>query len=166
MTGVLPVIFASSIASLPTMIASFFNAPKEGSFWYYFLKYTQSPSVVYNILYFLLIIAFSFFYAFAQFNPVEIANNMKNNGGFIPGLRPGRPTASFISRVMKNITVIGSLFLAFIAILPIIISAFSESLGNIALSGTTLLIIVGVALETVMQLEAQMIMRHYKGFLD
>lgn len=166
MTGVMPVIFASSIVSLPTIIASFFNAPAEGSFWFYFLKYTQSPSIVYIILYFLLIIAFSFFYAFAQFNPVEIANNMKNNGGFIPGLRPGRPTASFISRVMKNITVIGSLFLAFIAILPIIISAFSESLGNIALSGTTLLIIVGVALETVMQLEAQMIMRHYKGFLD
>ena len=165
MTGVMPIIFASSIVSLPTMIASFFPAP-TGGFWYYFLKYTQAPSAVYIILYFILIIAFSFFYAFAQFNPVEVANNMKNNGGFIPGLRPGRPTAEYISRVMKNITVIGALFLAFIAILPIIVSAFSASLGNLALGGTTLLIVVGVALETVQQLESQMIMRHYKGFLE
>lgn len=165
MTGVLPIIFASSIVSLPTMIASFFQKPTSG-FWFYFLKYTQAPSAVYIILYFVLIIAFSFFYAFAQFNPVEVANNMKNNGGFIPGLRPGRPTAEYISRVMKNITVIGALFLAFIAILPIIVSAFSESLGSLALGGTTLLIVVGVALETVQQLESQMIMRHYKGFLD
>ncbi len=165
MTGVLPIIFASSIVSLPTMIASFFPKP-TGGFWFYFLKYTQAPSAVYIILYFVLIIAFSFFYAFAQFNPIEVANNMKNNGGFIPGLRPGRPTAEYISRVMKNITVIGALFLAFIAILPIIVSAFSESLGSLALGGTTLLIVVGVALETVQQLESQMIMRHYKGFLE
>ncbi len=165
MTGVLPIIFASSIVSLPTMIASFFPKP-TGGFWFYFLKYTQAPSAVYIILYFVLIIAFSFFYAFAQFNPIEVANNMKNNGGFIPGLRPGRPTAEYISRVMKNITVIGALFLAFIAILPIIVSAFSKSLGSLALGGTTLLIVVGVALETVQQLESQMIMRHYKGFLE
>ncbi len=165
MTGVLPIIFASSIVSLPTMIASFFPKP-TGGFWFYFLKYTQAPSAVYIILYFVLIIAFSFFYAFAQFNPIEVANNMKNNGGFIPGLRPGRPTAEYISRVMKNITVIGALFLAFIAILPIIVSAFSESLGSLALGGTTLLIVVGVALETVQQMESQMIMRHYKGFLE
>jgi preprotein translocase subunit SecY len=166
MTGVMPIIFASSIVSMPSIIASFFNTPKTGSFWYYFLKYTQSPSAIYIILYFVLIIAFSFFYAFAQFNPVEIANNMKNNGGFIPGLRPGRPTSAYISRVMRNITVIGALFLSIIAILPILVSAFSNNLGNIALGGTTLLIVVGVALETVTQLESQMVMRHYKGFLD
>lgn len=166
MTGVLPIIFASSIVSMPSIIASFFNKPKDGSFWFYLLKYTQAPSVIYMLLYFLMIIAFSFFYAYAQFNPTEIANNMQSNGGFIPGLRPGTPTANFINKVMKNITVIGAVFLAFIAILPIIISAFSPSLGGLALGGTTLLIIVGVALETVTQMEAQMVMRHYKGFLD
>jgi len=165
MTGVMPIIFASSIVSLPAMIASFFPAPTSG-FWYYFLKFTQAPSPVYIILYFLLIIAFSFFYAYASFNPIEMANNMKNNGGFIPGLRPGRPTADYISRVMKNVTVIGALFLAFIAILPIIVSAFSDSLGSLTLGGTTILIVVGVALETVQQMEAQMVMRHYKGFLE
>lgn len=166
MTGVMPIIFASSIVSLPSMIAAFFKAPAEGSFWYYFLKYTQAPSVVYMVLYFLLIIAFGFFYAYATFNPVEVANNMKNNGGFIPGLRPGRSTAEYISRVLKNITVLGSLFLGAVAILPIIVSAFDSSLGGLALGGTTLLIVVGVALETVQQLEAQMVMRHYKGFLE
>lgn len=166
MTGVMPIIFASSIVSLPSMIAAFFDAPAEGSFWYYFLKCTQAPSPVYMILYFVLIVAFSFFYAYAQFNPVEVANNMKNNGGFLPGLRPGRPTAEYISRVLKNLTVLGALFLSFIAIVPIIISACSESLGSLAMGGTTLLIVVGVALETVQQLESQMIMRHYKGFLN
>ena len=165
MSGVMPIIFASSIVSLPAMIASFFPKPTSG-FWFYFLKYTQAPSAIYIILYFVLIIAFSFFYAYAQFNPIEVANNMKNNGGFISGLRPGRPTAEYISRIIKNITVLGALFLSFIAILPIIVSACSESLGNLALGGTTLLIVVGVALETVQQLESQMIMRHYKGFLD
>lgn len=165
MTGVMPIIFASSIVSLPSIIASFFKTPTSG-FWFYFLKYTQAPSVVYMLLYFILIIAFSFFYAYTQFNPFEIANNMKNNGGFVPGLRPGRPTAEHISRVMKNITVIGALFLSFVAILPIIVSAFSSSLGNLALGGTTLLIVVGVAIETVQQLESQMLMRHYKGFLE
>ena len=113
----------------------------------------------------LLIIAFSFFYAYTQFNPVEVANNMKNNGGFIPGLRPGRPTAEYISRILKNVTVLGALFLSFVAIMPTVISAFSPGLGNLSLGGTTLLILVGVALETVNQLEAQMVMRHYKGFL-
>lgn len=165
MTGVMPIIFASSIVSLPSMIASFFPTPTSG-FWYYFLKCTQAPSPVYMILYFVLIVAFSFFYAYAQFNPVEVANNMKNNGGFLPGLRPGRPTAEYISRVLKNLTVLGALFLSFIAIVPIIISACSESLGSLAMGGTTLLIVVGVALETVQQLESQMIMRHYKGFLN
>ena len=165
MTGVMPIIFASSLVSLPSMIASFFPAPTSG-FWYYFLKVTQSPSPVYIILYFLFIIAFSFFYAYAQFNPVEVANNMKSQGGFIPGLRPGRPTAAFISRVLKNITVLGAIFLGIVAVLPIIVSAFSKDLGNMALGGTTLLIIVGVALETVQQLEAQLVMRHYKGFLS
>ncbi|MDD6262028.1 MAG: preprotein translocase subunit SecY [Clostridiales bacterium] len=165
MTGVMPIIFASSIVSLPAMIASFFKAPESG-FWYYFLKVTSSPSPVYIVFYFLLIIAFSFFYAYAQFNPVEIANNMKQNGGFIPGLRPGRPSAAYISRVLKNVTVLGAVFLGIVAILPIIVSAFSSELGNMALGGTTLLIVVGVALETVNQLETQLIMRHYKGFLN
>jgi len=165
MTGVMPIIFASSIVSLPSIIASFFSTPTTG-FWYYFLKYTQAPSAIYMVLYVLLIIAFSFFYAYTQFNPVEVANNMKNNGGFVPGLRPGRPTAEYIARILKNITVLGALFLSFVAILPTAISAFSPGLGNLSLGGTTLLIVVGVALETVNQLEAQMIMRHYKGFLE
>jgi len=165
MTGVMPIIFASSIVSLPSIIASFFSTPTDG-FWYYFLKYTQAPSAIYMVLYVLLIIAFSFFYAYTQFNPVEVANNMKNNGGFVPGLRPGRPTAEYIARILKNVTVLGALFLSFVAILPTIVSAFSEGLGNLSLGGTTLLIVVGVALETVNQLEAQMIMRHYKGFLE
>jgi preprotein translocase subunit SecY len=164
MTGVMPIIFASSLVSLPSIIASFFKTPTSG-FWYYFLKYTQAPSAVYMVLYVLLIIAFSFFYAYTQFNPVEVANNMKNNGGFIPGLRPGRPTAEYISRILKNVTVLGALFLSFVAIMPTVISAFSPGLGNLSLGGTTLLILVGVALETVNQLEAQMVMRHYKGFL-
>ena len=122
--------------------------------------------VMLAVFYFLLIIAFSFFYAYAQFNPVEIANNMKQNGGFIPGLRPGRPSAAYISRVLKNVTVLGAVFLGIVAILPIIVSAFSSELGNMALGGTTLLIVVGVALETVNQLETQLIMRHFKGFLN
>ena len=166
MTGVMPIIFASSIVSLPVMVAGFFNAPAEGSFWDVFLKITSAPSPVYIVLYFLLILAFSFFYAYAQFNPFEIANNMKQNGGFIPGLRPGRPSAAYISRVLKNVTVLGAVFLGFVAVLPIIVSAFSAELSNMALGGTTLLIVVGVALETVNQLETQLIMRHYKGFLN
>ncbi len=166
MTGVMPIIFASSIVSIPMMVAGFFNAPAEGSFWDVFLKITSAPSPVYIVLYFLLIIAFSFFYAYAQFNPIEIANNMKQNGGFIPGLRPGRPSAMYISRVLKNVTVLGALFLGLVAVLPIIVSAFSSELSNIALGGTTLLIVVGVALETVTQLETQLVMRHYKGFLN
>ncbi|MBQ8899229.1 MAG: preprotein translocase subunit SecY [Clostridia bacterium] len=166
MTGVMPIIFASSIVSIPAMIAGFFNAPAEGSFWDVFLDIVNAPSPVYIVLYFLLIIAFSFFYAYAQFNPIEIANNMKQNGGFIPGLRPGRPSAAYISRVLKNVTVLGAVFLGLVAVLPIIVSAFSAELSNMALGGTTLLIVVGVALETVNQLETQLVMRHYKGFLN
>ncbi|MBR4941197.1 MAG: preprotein translocase subunit SecY [Clostridia bacterium] len=166
MTGVMPIIFASSIVTLPAMIAGFFTAPAEGSFWDVFLNITSAPSPVYIVLYFLLILAFSFFYAYAQFNPIEIANNMKQNGGFIPGLRPGRPSAAYISRVLKNVTVLGAVFLGLVAVLPIIVSAFSAELSNMALGGTTLLIVVGVALETVNQLETQLVMRHYKGFLN
>ena len=166
MTGVMPIIFASSIVTLPAMIAGFFTAPAEGSFWDVFLNITSAPSPVYIVLYFLLILAFSFFYAYAQFNPIEIANNMKQNGGFIPGLRPGRPSAAYNSRVLKNVTVLGAVFLGLVAVLPIIVSAFSAELSNMALGGTTLLIVVGVALETVNQLETQLVMRHYKGFLN
>ncbi len=166
MTGVMPVIFASSIVSLPAIIASFFTPPAEGTFWYGFLKVTQAPSPLYIVLYIIFIIAFSFFYAYATFNPVEIANNMKSNGGFIPGLRPGRPTADYITRVLKNVTVMGALFLSLVAVLPILASALDSNLGGMALGGTTLLIVVGVALETVRAMESHMLMRHYKGFLD
>ncbi|MBR6740209.1 MAG: preprotein translocase subunit SecY [Clostridia bacterium] len=165
MTGVMPIIFASSIVSLPAIIASFFQAPTAG-FWYHFLRLTQPPSIVYMVLYILLIVAFSFFYAYTQVNPFEMANNMKNNGGFVPGLRPGRSTAEHISKIMKHVTVLGAIFLSFVAILPVIVSAFDANLSNLALGGTSLLIVVGVAIETVQQLESQMMLRHYKGFLE
>jgi preprotein translocase subunit SecY len=147
------------------IIMQFFPEPKSG-IWKIFRDLSSTQSPLYMVLYFLLIVGFSFFYAFAQFNPVEISNNMKSNGGFIPGLRPGKPTSDFISKVMRKITIIGALFLAAVAITPILVSLGSSTLSGLALGGTTVLIVVGVALDTVKQLEAQMIMRHHKGFLE
>ena len=167
MTGVLPIIFASAICSIPMTINGFINGgnPPAGGFWKVFMDLFNYTSPVYAVLYFLLIIGFSYFYASIQFNPIEIANNLKKNGGFIMGLRPGRPTSDFIVKVMNKVIFIGALFLGLIATLPIIVGAIIKG-GNIALGGTSLLIIVGVALETVTAMEAQMMMRHHKGFLD
>lgn len=166
MTGVMPIIFASSIVSLPSTIIAFFN-PAEGSFWAKFESFFNYSSPVYAILFFILIIAFNYFYVAISFNPVEVANNLKKNGGFIPGIRPGKPTSDYISKVLGRVTLIGALFLGFIAVFPIVVNMASGSyMGSIAFGGSSLLIVVGVALETVRELEAQMTMRHYKGFLE
>lgn len=165
MSGVMPVIFAQSIATFPATIAAFFPAPKEGSFWAGLLKGISNTSLVYAAILFILIIAFSYFYTAIQFNPQEIANNMKKNGGFIPGFRPGKPTSDFINKVLRKITLFGALFLGIIAILPIILNK-AINIAGLSIGGTSLLIVVGVALETVKELEAQMMMRHYKGFLE
>ena len=161
--GVMPVIFASSILSIPSTINLFVK--KEDGFWGAFFKFFSSSSVGYMVLYFVLIIMFAYFYTAIQYNPVEMSNNLRQNNGTIPGIRPGRPTADFIAKILSRITLIGALFLALIALLPLIFGKIS-SMGNMSLSGTSIIILVGVALETVKQLESQMMMRHYKGFLD
>ena len=161
MTGVLPIIFAGSFVSMPSLIAGFFPKSDFANFIEKHFGYTSIP---YGIIYFILIIAFNFFYIAIQYNPIEIANNIKKNGGFIPGIRPGKPSSDFIKKVLNKITLIGALFLACIAVLPIVFSAVSKM--NIALAGTSILIVVGVILETLKQLESQMLMRHYKGFLE
>ena len=165
MSGVMPVIFAQSIASLPATVAAFFPTPAEGTFWYGFLSAIDTQSVLYIIVYFLLILGFSYFYSSIQFNPVEVANNLRKNGGFIPGFRPGRPTAEFIRKVVGKITIFGAIYLAIVAILPIIAGKIVDT-SSLGLGGTSLIIVVGVALETVKSLENQMLMRHYKGFLE
>ena len=166
MAGVLPIIFAQAIASLPATIAAFAGVDKntEG-FWGGFLTVFDANGIVYCIVYFLLIVFFSYFYSTMQFNPVEVANNLKKNGGFIPGFRPGKPTSDFIAKVLSKITMFGALYLAIIAILPIIVGNVS-GLSHLAIGGTSVVIVVGVALETVKAMEAQMMMRHYKGFLE
>jgi preprotein translocase subunit SecY len=169
MSGVLPVIFAQSIASLPATICMFFGITNQsGGFWGGFLRTFNSTSVIYALVYLLLIIFFAYFYATIQFNPIEVSNNLKRNGGFIPGFRAGRPTSDFISKVLNKVTMFGAIFLSIIAVVPILISCFSESAANsgISLGGTSIIIVIGVALETVKALENQMIMRHYKGFLE
>ena len=163
MSGVLPIIFAQSIASLPATIAAFMGKATEDNWWY--VNVFDSTSVVYLIFYFILIIAFSYFYASVQYNPVEIANNLKKNGGFIPGFRPGKPTSDFIAKVITKITLFGAMFLAVVSILPILLGIIIKD-NTLAIGGTSIIIVVGVALETVNALEAQMLMRHYKGFLD
>ncbi|MBO5505269.1 MAG: preprotein translocase subunit SecY, partial [Clostridia bacterium] len=164
--GVMPIIFASSIMAFPATIAAFFGkTAASGGFWGGFLKIFSGDSVIYAIMYFLLIIFFTYFYTAIQFNPVEMANNMKQNGGFVPGIRPGRPTSDYINRVLSKITFGGAIFLGLIAILPILMN-LGLNIQNFSIGGTSLLIVVGVALETVQQLESQMLMRHYKGFLE
>lgn len=163
--GVMPVIFASSILSLPQTIAMFWQ-PAEDSLGYHILNLFSQTSVFYIVLYGLLILAFAYFYASIQFNPIEIANNLKKNGGFIPGFRPGKPTSDFIVKALGKVTFVGAIFLMVVALLPLIVGAISPSLSNVALGGTSIIIVVGVALDTVKQLEAQMLMRHHKGFLE
>ncbi len=118
------------------------------------------------VLYFILIIAFAYFYTTIQYNPVEMANNLRKNGGAVPGIRPGKPTSDFISKILSRITLMGALFLSVIAILPILAGNISDTFAGISIGGTSILIMVGVALDTIQNLESQMMMRHYKGFLD
>lgn len=164
MSGVMPVIFASSILSIPSIIQMFVTAT-PGGFWEGFFNAFASTGWLYSVLYFLLILMFAYFYMSVQYNPLEMANNLRQSNGTIPGIRPGRPTADFIKKILSKITLIGALFLAAIAIVPIVYCNLT-GMQSLSIGGTSIIIIVGVALETVKQLESQMMMRHYKGFLD
>ncbi|MGN0499846.1 MAG: preprotein translocase subunit SecY [Ruminococcus sp.] len=161
--GVLPIIFASSILSIPGTINLFVKA-NDGFLGAFFNAFDTS-GWLYNVLYFILIIMFAYFYTTIQYNPIEMANNLKSNNGTIPGIRPGAPTADYIRNILSRITLIGALFLAVIALVPSIYGS-ATGMGRMAIGGTSIIILVGVALETVKQLESQMMMRHYKGFLD
>ena len=181
MSGVMPIIFANSIVALPATIAAFFTNVKKDS-WLYFAKdfFDQMTDVLsytsplYLIIFIALIIAFSYFYIMISFNPVEVANNIRNNGGSVPGIRPGKPTVDYIKKILNRVTLIGGLFLCVISGLPLLITivvnlfdaSAAASLSELAFSGSSLLIVVGVALETVRELEAQITLRNYKGFLD
>ena len=163
MSGVMPIIFASSLLAIPATIGAFFPPTEEG-FYAAFVTAFQYNNWVYAVIYFLLIIAFNYFYVAIQYNPIEIANNLRKNNGAIPGIRPGKPTSDFIMKVISKITLVGALFLGVIAVFPIGFSAVTGT--NVSLGGTSIIIIVGVALETVRSLESQMMMRHHKGFLE
>jgi preprotein translocase subunit SecY len=162
MSGVMPIIFAMSIVTIPTTIAQFM--PKTSWFYNFVNNWLSYKSALYAIIYLLLIIAFNFFYVQIQYNPHEMANNLKNNNGGIPGIRQGKPTSDYIQRCIYRVSLIGAIFLAFVAILPIILAGVAGM--DLSLGGTSLLIVVGVALDTSRQLESQMMMRHYKGFLE
>ena len=164
MTGVMPIIFANSIVTLPTTIAMFIPKKNVQDF---VTKWFGTGSVIYAVLTFVLIIAFAYFYVTISFNPVEVANNLKKNGGFIPGIRPGKPTSDYITKVLNRITLIGALFLDVIAVLPLVANIISKSqLSALAFTGSSVIIVVGVVLETAREIESQMTMRHYKGFLE
>ena len=171
MSGVMPIIFAMSFMSLPSTIGMFKPAyTNPEGFWqnFYngFLSFFSTHSWQYAIVYFLLIIAFNYFYVSMQYNPIEIANQLRQNNGGIPGIRPGKPTSDYIHRVLSKITLVGAFFLGVIAIFPIFLGMADESLRSLSMGGTTMLIVVSVALETVRTLESQMMMRHHKGFLE
>ena len=174
MAGVMPIIFASSFMTFPAMIIQMFapNIAAQTGFWATVYKFSITTStsavplgytIANAIVYLLLIVGFTFFYTYATFNPAEVSNNIKKNGGFIPGIRAGKPTTDYSSSVISKLTIFGGLFLAVIAIIPMLLR-FTNL--NIAFGGTSILIVVGVALETVQQLESQLAMRHYKGFLE
>ncbi len=164
MAGVMPIIFAVSIMAFPSTLGQMFGkTAASGGFWGGFISFFSPGNVFYSILYFLLIIAFTFFYTEIQFNPIEVANNIKNNGGFIPGIRPGKPTSEFIAKVLHRITWIGAIIIALIAVLPSLLTKINPAFS---FGGTSILIVIGVALETTKQIESQMLMRHYKGFLE
>lgn len=174
MSGVMPVIFASSILSLPPTIQMFINLKPESK-WNGFFNLFNQTHWAYAIIYFVFIIAFAYFYASIQYNPIEMSKNIRDNGGSIPGIRPGEPTSRYIGKIINRIVLLGALLLSVVALFPIIFSQvtsfvlakFDYAQGmNISLGGTSIIILVGVALETVKQLESQMMMRHYKGFLD
>ncbi len=169
MSGVLPIIFAQAIASIPATIGMFI--PNKGAGWTAFEEIFSPTGLVYSVVYCLLIILFSYFYNTIQFNPVEVANNLKKNGGFIPGFRPGKPTSDFLSKVISRLTMFGAIYLGVVALLPTVVgnimALFKSSAGSsLGIGGTSVIIVVGVALETVKALEAQLMMRHYKGFLE
>ena len=164
MSGVLPVIFAQSIASLPITVWTFIGIPKEDTVSYSIYSAIDTKSFIYMVVYFIMIIGFSYFYSSIQFNPVEIANNLKKQGGFIPGFRPGQPTVQFIQKVLSRITLFGAIYLGIVAICPLIVGKIINN-SALAIGGTSVIIVVGVALETVKALENQMLMRQYKGFL-
>ena len=161
MSGVMPIIFAQSIASLPATICAFGGWTSN---WAYKHMFT-STSVIYTVIYLILIVGFSYFYATIQYNPVEVANNLKKNGGFIPGFRPGRPTADFIRKVINKVTLFGALYLGIIAVLPVLLGTIMSN-TRFSFGGTSIIIVVSVALETVAAIEAQMLMRNYSGFLE
>jgi preprotein translocase subunit SecY len=190
MTGVMPIIFANSIVAIPATIASFMNSNNgfvkfiNGDWG--FVNNIQNAKLqnvvrslisfnysgwIYTIVFLALLIAFAYFYVAISFNPVEVANNIKNNGGAIPGIRSGRPTVEFIKKVLNRITLVGALLVAFIAVFPMMANIVASYFGSaafmtLAFSGSSMMIVVGVALETVRELEAQMSLRNYKGFLD
>ena len=165
MAGVMPIIFAMSILSFPATLDNIFGQPAAGTFWFKFLSVFNPNGWVYAILYFILIIFFTYFYTSIQFNPIEMSNNIKRNGGFVQGIRPGKPTSDYIAKVLSKVTLIGALAIAVIAVFPIALNGAIPSM-QISLGGTSVLIAVSVALETTKQLESQMLMRHYKGFLE
>lgn len=166
MSGVMPIIFAQSIVSIPATLGLIFTPKSETSLWAKILGAFSPQSILYIVLFLILIIAFSYFYLTISFNPVEVANNLKKNGGSILGIRPGKPTADFITKVLNKVTLMGAFFLSIIAVLPIILAAVVPGMESISFGGTSLLIVVGVALETERELESQITMRHYKGFLE
>lgn len=167
MSGVMPIIFAMSFMALPQTIQLFAGQPTEASgFYYHFCKFFSTRSWSYAVLYFILIIAFNYFYVSIQYNPVEIANNLRQSNGGIPGIRPGKPTSDYIQRVLSKIALVGAVFLGVIAIIPIFFSMADENLNSLSMGGTTILIAVSVALETTRTLESQLMMRHHKGFLS
>jgi len=166
MAGVMPVIFANSILALPSTI-KMIASPKAGGFWDTLLSAFAYDSWLYAILFLILIVFFSYFYIAISFNPVEVANNLKKNGGFIPGIRPGKPTADYVTKVLNKITLMGAFFLGIIAVIPLVANIISQNqMTGIAFAGTSIIIVVGVATETAREIEAQMTMRHYKGFLE
>ena len=165
MSGVMPVIFAQSICSFPATILAFWGINGQSGKWWYDVFFSNT-SWIYAIMYGVMIFFFGWFYAAIQYDSVEIANNLKKNGGFIPGFRPGKPTADFIQKVINKIVIFGSVYLAVVALLPILCGKFIPGSGSLAIGGTSVIIVIGVALETVKAIEAQMLMRHYKGFLD
>ena len=166
MTGVMPMIFANSIVSIPATIQMFVN-PKQGSFWAGFFNLFGTDGWLYAALTAILIVAFAYFYVTISFNPIEVANNIKKNGGFIPGIRPGKPTSDYITKVLSRITLIGALFLVVIAVVPLVANIISGAkLSSLAFTGSSIIIVVGVVLETAREIESQMTMRHYKGFLE
>ena len=169
MSGVLPVIFASSILSLPATVKLFLQNKELSNFWEGFFKWFSTDHWFYAICYFILILFFAYFYASIQYNPVEMANNIRKNSGMVPGIRPGKPTSDYIKKILSRITLLGALLLSVVALFPNLLTIFTALIKlpmSLSLGGTSLIIVVGVALETVKQLESQMMMRHYKGFLD